>query len=329
MLIVIVAVLMVTGVSVKGKTITIQEPIDLDKAYVVVLEDDGIHGIDVTDFNLTCVTIRPHSKDVSRFEYNIDVPIKVDNSIIGYSKIPGPLSPIIDVPICDKEGIFYKNISYGFASTTIQLQDADTENLADTSIAASTTHGRGIIKFNTSNRIPDGYDILDSHLCFYVQIYLNWDGSMNFYYLDNQSWDESLSTDSLWDMRTGRSLIHTNSSYTGSSNQWFCEDVTDIVSYSISNGDDNTSIWFEPTDYNTSTPNTNDNTYQYLEIFEDASNNFLLMRSRQYSTASYRPYLNITYEEPIVGDCWTEETGILYAPPGCKVYHDSTSYIEP
>ena len=98
---------------------------------ITIKEDDKIHGIEVVDFNYSCATIKPYAEDITKFEYDTNIPVKIDGTIEGYIKIPGVLSPLTEVTICD-ETIIEKEISFGKESTTISI--SGTTNNIDTMV---------------------------------------------------------------------------------------------------------------------------------------------------------------------------------------------------
>ena len=101
------------GNTILGKTIwvrdsdgfckNIEDAKSLKKAYsVTYLEDDGMNGLEVVDFNYSCITVRPYWKSLS-FKFGTDVPFKIDGKVDGYVKIPSIVSPLKDITFCPSE----------------------------------------------------------------------------------------------------------------------------------------------------------------------------------------------------------------------------------
>jgi hypothetical protein len=151
---------------------------------VEYLEDDKVNGIEVIDFNYSCITIKPYWQSLS-FKFGKNVPFKIDGVVQGFVKIPNVLSPLVSLTFCPLESVLDHNYSFGEKSTTIQLQDANTENLEDThsyedsidrdvGITTYIRTGGGdtneraetLIKFNIS-LLPPGSSIEDSILALY------------------------------------------------------------------------------------------------------------------------------------------------------------------
>jgi len=205
-----------------------------------------------------------------------------------------------------KENVMGKKFSFGGNSTTIQLQDANTENLEDTYIAENapiTNYGANnylyagedsvtdkqrlsYLKFNITP-IPEGQTIIDSKLCLFVTTNLYDTGETAtawVYELDNQIWVE---TNPTWNKKvTGvGSLINTIGGIDGDWDDfWLCFNGTDWVSSEYSDGKSNVSFMVNAT----------------LEY--DVSDAFRFYSKEYTFDIPSRPYLNITYSEAVEED---------------------------
>ena len=155
--------------------------------YVETLKDDKVNSIEVIDFNYTCITIRPRTTD-----YNKEIPVKINDVAIGTVNYPSMFSTPKTIEICtetdgdllitDKdtlnkytdqrkwpESTLSMNFTFGSESTTIQLQDNETDMLGDVWID---NYGEEpgerpyniIVKINITG-IPEGQQIDESLLC--------------------------------------------------------------------------------------------------------------------------------------------------------------------
>ena len=205
-----------------------------------------------------------------------------------------------------KQNPFGKKFSFGGNSTTIQLQDADTENLDDAyvNLAApdfaygtteymmflgdSNSAKKIVISFNLTS-IPSSQDIDKSELFLYMYSEgIDTGEAYNAYVcLYDTSWSESTLTWNNMDM----------SSVKNCSNYWLVEGadpnpdapnwinwtVTSLVSSAYNEGLDNVSLVINASLVSGS-PSTSDD---------------IDVRSKEYTAdTSLRPYLNITYSMP-------------------------------
>lgn len=254
-----------------------------------------------------------------------------NNSIVIKNKIEINYQDLVDshytLNLLNKTTLLIGNISANYQNEsiyldpTIQLQDADTENLNDDCVYANgyldylRTYGTGnpeyqptAIMFNITS-IPADQTITDATLYIYdtttnpatnnymVFQYINWtwneeDGvpGNNVYVGDLLDWQA-----------------------TSGAAEWQDFNVTTWVSYNYDSGYKNVTLAIQ---WNRSNPNsyTNANSKEYT------------------GDTSLRPYLNITYEsggEPPTGPCWTKTAGKLIIPPGCKYYNSSKEFIAP
>ncbi len=287
---------------------------------IVYLEDDKDFKLDALDFNLTSITL-----DFSTVEkeYNKDIPIRVwKHNQTKQDEACENAKSEYDFEVC--AGEHYKEISdkkideterftlessrktyefsldsileFGFDSTTIMLQDADTENLEDARVQEDDAdsnfgsndyvyvrEGSGVdqhayFKFNLSS-VPSGQVIDDSKL-FALSFFGCGSGvgkDMFAYELDNQAWSEEVIT---WNNKpsVGNSL-DSFSCFSGTG--WWNWSVTSWVSSEYGNLKKNVSF--------------------VLKF--GATSSWEGFFTKERSTTSQRPYLNITYSEapaPIV-----------------------------
>ena len=199
----------------------------------------------------------------------------------------------------------YKNFTFGFDSTTIQLQDADSENLEDsygseinpsTNYGSSTTvntayycyfwdvytyHSR--IKFNMS-AIPAGSTIEAADLCIYAGTDLTGAYNKKIKECSNQTWTENTITYN--DLPSvGGDIVAWD--FTG--NSWNCNNVTNWVITEFGDSEANVSFGIEEyhpascSDFDTSRPD--------------------IYSSKEHATTANRPYLNITYTAAVGDTC--------------------------
>lgn len=197
----------------------------------------------------------------------------------------------------------FLSVSVPARAITIQLQTANTQNLADTWINSSSVNQNyganitmyvqgtsgsekyALLKFNISD-IPAMGGITDSQLCLYLSTTAN-NYYVNAHYLfinytcGGVLWNESCPT---WALRPNASLGQYDMipmSYvnftTSSSTGWYCWNVTNSIIDSYSKGFKNTSF------------------YMIANASVGSPTTTLQFRSKETPTASTRPYLNITY----------------------------------
>jgi len=216
-------------------------------------------------------------------------------------------------------------LHFGENSTTVQLQDADTENLDDTFVsAAAPTNNFGTlddfrqsmslgvsrrespIKFNTSS-IPAGAEIEDSQLCLVLDVNDLDSGAEGFdvgthHLYTSYSWTETTPT---WNTKpsSGTDYNATSSdtvSFTGDSSidTLYCWNVTTILQAESS--DNNVSIYLIP-------ENVVGSPVDADEVEFD---------SKESSVSSERPYLNITYS---ISDSCTYTSGDWVVTDQCDI----------
>ncbi|MHA1302752.1 MAG: DNRLRE domain-containing protein [Candidatus Heimdallarchaeaceae archaeon] len=206
--------------------------------------------------------------------------------------------------------------TFGGNSTTIMLQDADTENLDDTytqstfgtytfghlnKLYVGATHRHfSYIKFNISS-VPPGQDITDSSLNLYyygenmetgegVKVGVHHIYSFPTYNITDMEWTEGDGGGVGTDNEMTHNERPTNGEYNttyedtedcmNSALGWKIWSVTNMVKKSYDDGDWNVSIYLIDE-----------------ENIGGATTDYAYFYSKEFLTTSLRPYLNITYSE--------------------------------
>lgn len=196
--------------------------------------------------------------------------------------------------VYDKKTVLIGNVSNKedlWLDPTVQLQDANVENLEDTWIKDGDTTQNGdddtmstgylsssshdsIIKFNTSS-IPSGAKITLANLSTYaIDVGSNTNTTIYLFY--NQSWNENEVFN-----ETHRSSLNINTTHTeyvffnrSLSHHWIHYDVTGLLNENRNNNYSNFSLLI----------NASDTTIERHNI-----------NTKEKASESFRPYLNITY----------------------------------
>jgi len=211
-----------------------------------------------------------------------------------------------------------------YIDPTVKLQNNETENLADIHAQDSTTTPYGMkpqLKWNISS-VPTNQILKDATLCLYILDVHNGssllDNDVKYHRIDNQTWDESISTTDFDALPETNSTLTTLSAVTPGN--WACINVTNAVETDYNLGNENTTIRIEDPDASW------DGTAQVINELDwliiggvDASYNidYFKFASRENETASVRPYLNITYEIPNSPPSWSSNTSSVpssYSP---------------
>jgi len=306
----------------KGNWVNWQDAQSLkDNGFAIkYLENDGTHKIEVLDFNATSIRVKLDLKGITIFPYSTDLKVldisKSDASnfklgAVELSKQTASFSLFSQSQTLTIPFGYNKAIEFGKNSTTIILQDADSENLADgwvdedhknlnygadTILSATRFEDNIFIKFNLSS-IPTGSSIenallkltrsggiLGETVTFYIYpINNSWnegsgDSDTNTATINGTTWNErwySNGTTSNWSVKGGDYYNKLNLTYNIYEGSPFNVNVTKIVV-----GWHNQSIenygFFITTSF-------------YQETYY----------SKEYSTVtSRRPLLNITYTLP-------------------------------
>ncbi|KKK46833.1 hypothetical protein LCGC14_3161290, partial [marine sediment metagenome] len=268
---------------IDGKCKGIREAESL-KGYFSIryLKNDGIHDFEIVDFNYTSIELKVFVRDSK--ELNKDIPIKVD----GIQKKTKRLTSLSDKPtiIFKSDNILASNYSFGSESTTIMLQDPDTETLDDDDPFESgdsttwTIYGSlnptrtpSGIKFNISE-IPAGNQIDAATLYLLVSSGNGLPLTVQVFEYDIV-WNEE---DGIDESTTGGALLDTDAD--SGVDDLINLDVTSWVSSGYTSGDINVSFALNIT-----------GTFQSVTVI-----------SKEFSTASSRPFLNITFSIiPVIG----------------------------
>ena len=259
------------------------------------LKNDGVHDFEIVDLNYTSITLKVFVKDSK--ELNKDIPFKVDD----VQKTTKKLISLEDKPIVTfkSDNILANNYSFGSKSTTIILQDADTENLEDTFVRVDSPTSNGgssttliiesgsnprkiYIKFNISD-IPLGQQI-DSATLYLWKHFGSGEQNMNnitVHHVFNQSWTEDIV---IWnDQPCGTDFDDTNICnlvWEDSEEQLiFVDNYHETFSVTLAVG----------VDYNAGNSNVS------FILNTTGGTSQISFRSKEYATVADRPYLNITY----------------------------------
>ncbi len=299
-----------------------------DHYNVVYLEQDPKWNITVHDFNWTFLNVTIESEEelvdmrLNREEKSITLKVPRGNYALDFKTI-------------NQELFNFTNISFGKASTTIQLQDADSENLWDTYVSAfapTTNYGtattlyvedndgapsnlakRIYFKFNISS-IPASMTISEAKVCgLFSSIYVGASANTSIHHVTNHTWGGLNETNITWNNQVCGTAFDnsgncnlTQSDYTTISGQtpgWVCLTVTNAVNNEYGNSDLNVSFALK-------TPEDTDHDYERCE-------------SKESATPADRPYLNVSYHSgnsPYISNA--EET-----PTDPATYDKDTSWI--
>jgi len=306
----------------------------------VILKNDEDYEIEFDDYNYTYI-----KKLKIKSEVGGNIPFKIGNTtyVSPYFE-EGEEIEIEDIYV---ENILAYNFTLGESSTTIILQDADTENLEDAYVRDNfPDHNRGIdddlylvvggsngfyriyIKFDISS-IPSGQVIDDAQFSLYKHSNVNTGTSdISVYHVYNNTWVEgsgnhldvtgqSAETNISWNNQpcgTGfddavqcNLNYETNIEIDTTSGTFFNWAVTNTISEVYGGGERNVSLVLKAKD----------------EVELDFGHRF---KSKEYSTASLRPYLNITYSEIPPQDPTITTT--LISPPDASIDEDGAIDFE-
>lgn len=275
---------------------------------VIYLENDERYEIEIEDFNYTCLKKLKIKSEVAG-----NIPFKLNhvNYVSPYMKA-GEEIELEDICM---DNIFAYNFTLGESSTTIMLQDADTENLDDAYVRFGTPDGtagtstntagrhtagsvgqaRIFMKFNISS-IPSG--VIIDNATLYINNYGVYSGGaedgIDVHYVSNQIWIEETLT---WNNQPSYnpSILDTNTVTTAGI--WYEWNVTDAVK----------------TDYDAE----NINSSFMAKAKTEGVYGHHTFRSKEWGDTSLRPYLNITYSEGEPENCWTDTGTYIFIPDGC------------
>jgi len=267
------------------------------------IDFDEIHKVDVVAYNYTSITVEMNVSGLNLAQmqkyvikyYDINGSFKkeLQDSIQSFSREEDIITVTLDYSMSEI-------LHFGENSTTIKLQDADSENMADSMLRygsyADTNYGtsvynfmqavnRGMVytMFNISS-IPDGATIVNAAAYLYAytsttpeiytinvhHVYTDWEEDVITY--NNQPCGIDIDNATACNL-TAESTILTD---TG----WLFWDVTNMLQtdYSASKGNFSFALTAPAVEYNQ---------YTYFH-------------SKEYTDdTTLRPYLNITYSEPI------------------------------
>ena len=197
---------------------------------------------------------------------------------------------------------FGREFKFGGNSTTIKLQDADTENLADVAIRDGEDAEGFMIKWNITS-VPSEKIITDSQLCLYSWDYDSTiDLDANASWANNESWIETITAAKLQAFEYLDSEI-INVVGMGL-NVWSCFDVTNQVGASYDFGNENTTLRIQDPDNSVVTiTSRHDNIGLGFGDVPGLGIRYVLYEDKENSRGTGNlPYLNITYSE-IITEC--------------------------
>jgi len=280
---------------------------------VVFLEKDSNFNLELTSFNDTNFIVH---LNVPLSQKNKQVPLKLcdENGCSNVSILMNVLDRDVTVGI---NPLKLSNITFGFNSTTIQLQENVTENLGDSymsSVSPASNYGTAtslltrydgggskywdIIKFNITS-IPISSTITDASFCMWLfnnglSSATEGFNTSNHLVFNNYSWEETTVT---WNNKPSTGYYNATKEddykiFGGASkpvNTWVCWKSTQIINYAYSNSYSNLTIHLITHDVFGSP------SYEY---------GYFYSREGTPTNITLRPYLNITYE--------TEAGGTVY-----------------
>ncbi len=298
---------------------------------IVYLENDGTHKIDVVDFNMTYIELNfsYDKNNLGEFELEVeDGKMKTKYKIIETlfnetTREPYDVETEVEIEIEEdgqrniifNENPFGKEFKLGENSTTIKLQEPDTENLDDTYLAVGSPTGAfgekttlfmrsdtsqlnfPYVKFNISS-VPFGQQIDDAQLYLYHFSHAGGSGNENWTinHVYNFSWEEGSSLGGpatypniTWgnqpcgpnfDISAECNLTAMNwTVFDGITPKWVNWEITDAVKNEYDEGDKNVSVTIRDS---TGSP------VWRAEFY-----------TKEFTTdTTLRPFLNITYSEP-------------------------------
>lgn len=272
----------------------IMEIDDLSKTgkFKVVTESDGVHGLEVVKYNYSCVVLRPYAVDTTMFEYGKPISLKLGDKVLGDVRIPNIFSPLIDITVCPVDSALNK-YSFGKKSTTVRLQDANTENLEDADIEENNPNNNygGDISMTvdadagaldtTYNKffiagIPVDSSIINA--TYYAFANSGYSGSraelIKAYHVYNQTWKEEVLTFNNEPCQFANQCNATEEDefYKVALAVWMDWDVTDAFINDFESENDNFSVRLEQ------------NSTYYINF-----------RTKEYGTAAYRPFVDVAY----------------------------------
>jgi len=295
----------------------VEEAKSLKGIWKVVKEEDPDFPVEVIDFNYSTIIL---DLSVSDKKKNKDIDLKIYNKFNHSEKPRDKLGNVKDkdkkikikstnekqreiIDISDtRESLLGQEIKWGDHSTIIQLKEPDTENMDDTYV----------YEFNNSNfgsegelifgeALEDGQYVLESYLKFdtsiipdnseilFSDLYLhgNYKGYQAGKYMYVKIFDTNLiswSEETMnWSNRIGYNYSLNSSNYQyfdeNSGFIWYNWNITNII---------------KEGNFNFGAPNLS----LTISYYNHSGGSFRMgMASKEYSTVSWRPYLNITYNE--------------------------------
>jgi hypothetical protein len=280
-----------------------------NKGFDVIINSDGVHNVEVLDFNMTFIEfdLSFDENNLGEYEYGVeDGKMKTKYKI----KFNETYEEEFEIEIEEekKENIKYygnpfgKEFHLGENSTTIQLQEADTENVADVTARKATG---GVfpnwvqMRWNISSLYDLGsISIEDATFCGFI--HQNFGSplseleSINLSRITNQTWTESISVAGfIANTLDTNSLVTLNST---DEDTWGCFDTLSVINADFSETNNFSSIRFAAQDHRevlTDIGLIED--INELGIGEIGNGPDLFFRSKESTPTSERPILSITF----------------------------------
>jgi hypothetical protein len=289
---------------------TVQEARTLhDKGvYDVNTLSDNIHGLDIVEFNYSCITILPYDADESEFKYNSNIPIKIDGITVAMIRIPSPAFIPISRSFCFQDTVLIHNYEFGKSSTIVNI----TGNTTNSGYVRDANCGDSGSAAIPGNLIYGGTKSLGQGREY-----------QSFWQFDTNSVPDTVTRAVLHfeiaganGLQAGQTVALYNCTY----------GTLGIEDWNIATGTDYGTIFddshVENVNYTinleagtivaggkTQLCNTNDfacvDANNDIAVFLNVDGTFLEV---EYTVAA--------------GPCWGEETGLLYASSGCVVYDE-------
>ena len=205
-------------------------------------------------------------------------------------------------------------IKYGSGSTTIKLDDTTIEILADLfaqDAAPTSDDNEDQIRWNISS-IPVSATISDATMCLWIADCLIDcpDNDVTFWRVDDQSWDETISTGD-FDSQTTDTETTGKTWNSTADDSWACLNVTTALIADYDDGNDDFTIrYFDPDNpHDGGSTAVNDEHAFGLGFGGQTDAGFFKMEDREDTMGTGNtPYLDITYTEADLAPTWSTNT---------------------
>jgi hypothetical protein len=273
----------------------------------LIIDSDKTHLVNVLDYNFTSIILNVSYNEsfLGEYEYELEdnkmktklkVLTQLDNGSYNTSEIEIEIEEGQKIKYTLPFG-FDRIIKFGSNSTTIQLQNNETDILADVvsyDTGPSSSKVVNQIMVNISS-IPASVNIDDVSLCFYAY---SETGTFNtqMYVLRvlNYTWTESISLAGFNSQSTDNNL--TEDFDKSSAPNWICINSTTQLKADYDSSNNFSTIRVMPTNGVYTSDAISDIGFQRIGV--QNGNNYMSIYHREYTTdISLREYFNITYTE--------------------------------